>query len=273
VRGSARTALAASLGAALLLAGCAARGFVVPSGGGTVEPSLAQAFQASVASCGDLRSLTADIKLSGRVDGRRVRGTLQVGLTRDGGVRIEAVAPFGAPIFTIAGRADAGTLWLPRSQEVVRAAPAEILEALTGVSLPASGLFEIVTACPAEDDAVVKAERFANPDLARVSLRSGAEVWWRPGVSPLRPLGARRAGALVEYRTFAGDRPQTLRLGAAPGNAGASGTPAAPRADLSLTLQQVEPNVALGDDAFALAVPGGAKALTLSELRQAGVLR
>ena len=267
MRGSALATRAASLGTALLLAGCAARGFVVPSGGGTVEPSLAQAFQASVASCGDLRSLTADIKLSGRVDGRRVRGTLQVGLTRDGGVRIEAVAPFGAPIFTIAGRADAGTLWLPRSQEVVHAAPAEILEALTGVALPASGLFEIVTACPAPDDAVMKAERFAKPDLARVSLRTGTEVWWRPDVSPLRPLGGRRAGAVVEYRAFAGERPQILRLGATPGASGAS------RADLTLTLKQVEPNVALGDDAFTLSVPAGAKGLTVGELRQAGVLR
>lgn len=264
------SAAIASLVAASTLSGCAARGFVVPTGVGTVEPTLAQVYQASIASCGELRSITADIKLSGRVDGRRVRGTLQVGLTRDGGVRIEAVAPFGAPIFTIAGQADSGTLWLPRSREVVRATPSEILDALTGVSLPPSGLFEIVTACPASDDAVVKAERFSKPDLARVALRSGAEVWWRPGVAPLRPLGARHDGALVEYRTFAGDRPQTVRLGARPA---ATGTPAASRADLSLTLQQVESNVALPDEAFTLAVPDGAKVLTLSELRQAGVLR
>jgi hypothetical protein len=61
-----------------------------------------------------------------------------------------------------------------------------------------------------------------------------------------------------------------VRLGAAPG---AAGTPGASRADLSLTLQQVEANVALGAEAFTLAVPDGAKVLTLSELRQAGVLR
>jgi outer membrane biogenesis lipoprotein LolB len=266
VRASLLARLAAA-GATLTLAGCAARGFVVPTGSGTVDTTLAQAYQASIASCADLRSLTAEIGLSGRVDGRRVRGTLQVGLTRDGGVRIEAVAPFGAPIFTIAGRAGAGTLWLPRSQEVVRAAPAEILEALTGVALPASGLFEIVTACPSAEDAVVKAERFAKPELARVSLRTGAEVWWRPGVTPLRPLGGRRAGAVVEYRAFTGERPQILRLGATPAASGTS------RADLTLTLKQVETDAALGDDAFTLSVPSGAKSLTVSELRQAGVLR
>jgi hypothetical protein len=267
VRGSRLSALAAAAALSLALAGCAARRFVVPAGPGTVDTALGQAFQASLASCADLHSLTAEIGLSGRVDGRRVRGTLQVGLTRDGGVRIEAVAPFGAPIFTIAGRADAGTLWLPRSQEVVRAAPAEILDALTGVSLPASGLFEIVTACPAGDDAVVKAERFAKPELARVALRSGAEFWWRPGTTPLHPLGGRRGGAVFEYRAFTGDRPQAVRLGAAPGETGPS------RADLSLTLKQVETNVALGDEAFTLDVPAGARVLTLDELRQAGVLR
>ena len=189
MRGSALCALAASLGAAMVFAGCAARGFVVPTGSGTVEPTLAQAYQSSIASCGDLRSLTADIKLSGRVDGRRVRGTLQVGLTRDGGVRIEAVAPFGAPIFTIAGRADAGTLWLPRSREVVRAAPAEILEALTGVALPASGLFEIVTACPAADDAVVKGGALQQPGpRPRVAAqrRRGVVAAGRGAAAPAR---------------------------------------------------------------------------------------
>jgi hypothetical protein len=232
-----------------------------------VDTSLAQAYQASVAACADLRSITADVALAGRVDGRRVRGTLQIGLTRDGGVRIEAVAPFGAPIFTIAGRADDGTLWLPRSKAVVHAAPAAILDALTGVALPPSGLFEIVTACPAADDAVVKAERFEKPPLARASRRSGPEVWWRPGATPLHPLGTRRQGAVAEYKTFAGDRPQSLRLGAAPGGA------TAPRADLTLTLQQVEANVALGAEAFTLQVPAGARELTLAELRQADVLR
>ena len=58
-----------------------------------------------------------------------------------------------------------------------------------------------------------------------------------------------------------------LRDGAVPGEAGAS------RADLSLTLKGVESNVALGDEAFALDVPAGARGLTLAELRQAGVLR
>ncbi len=51
------------------------------------------------------------------------------------------------------------------------------------------------------------------------------------------------------------------------------GRPRASRADLSLSLEQVETNVALGDEAFTLAVPDGAKGLTLAELRQAGVLR
>lgn len=253
--------------AALFASGCAARSFAPPAGPGTADAALGEAYSASMARCTGLRSITAEVALSGRVDGRRVRGRLQIGLTRDGGVRVEAVAPFGAPMFTIAGKPDGGVLWLPRSSETVRATPAEILDALTGLSLTPSGLFEILTACPAEDDAVVRTERFASPDLARATYRLGTTVWWRPGTSPVRPIAAQREGATVEYGAFAGDRPQSLKLRAAPGTGGK------PRADLTLAISQVETNVALGPEAFTLDVPAGARVLTLAELRQAGVLR
>ena len=257
------------LGAALVLlvlaSACAPRRFAAPTSGGTPDPALGEAFEKGTAACADLRTLTADIGLAGRVDGRRVRGTLQVGLTHDGGVRIEAVAPFGAPIFTIAGTFDQGTLWLPRSKEVVRAAPSAILAELTGVSLPPAGLFEIVTACPPAGDAVVRAERFTSPDLARVTLKGGSEVWWRPPAAG-QPIAVRRAGAVAEYLAFAGGRPQKLRLGT-PAGAGAS------RADLTLTVKAVDTNVTLDVAAFHVDVPADAKVLALSELRQAGVLR
>ena len=267
MRGSGAFPRVALVLATLLTASCAARGFVPPTAPGTADAELATAYRASIARCGDLRSLTAEIALAGKVDGRRVRGRLQVGLTRDGGVRIEAVAPFGAPMFTLAGTASDGVLWLPRSQETARATPSEILEALTGVGLATGDLFEIVTACPGVDDVSVKTERFAQAHLARAILRRGATVWWTPGATPFRPLAVQREGALVEYRTFAGEQPQALRLTAA-GAGGAAG-----RADLTLTLSQVERNPSLGPEAFALDVPPGAKVLTISELRQAGVLR
>jgi hypothetical protein len=258
---------AALLATAVLAPGCAARGFVPPTAPGEVDTALADAYGASMARCQGLTSMTAEVGLSGRVDGRKVRGRLQVGLTREGGVRIEAVAPFGAPLFTIAGKPGGGVLWLPRSRETVRATPAEILDSLTGVSLTPSGLFEILTACPGESDAVVKTERFASPALARATYRLGTAIWWRPDATPVRPIAAQRDGATVEYGAFAGDRPRSLKLRAAPGTGGK------PRADLNLTLQGVETNVALGTEAFTLDVPAGARVLTLAELRQAGVLR
>jgi hypothetical protein len=258
--------LGVALALLVLAAACAPKRFAAPTGGGTPDPALAEAFRTATAACADVRTLTADIGLSGRVDGQRVRGTLQVGLTRDGGVRVEAVAPFGAPIFTIPGRGDEGTLWLPRSKEVVRGAPSAILEGLTGVSLPQAGLFELVTACPAPDDAVARAERFASPDLARVTLQGGSEIWWRPDTGAAQPIAVRREGAVAEYLAFANGRPQKLRLGT-PAGAGAS------RADLTLAIKAVDTNVALGPEAFSVDVPGDAKVLALSEIRQAGVLR
>ena len=47
--------------------------------------------------------MTADLRLSGRIDGERVRGTLQVGVTRDA-MRLEGLAPFGAPVFVLAAQ-------------------------------------------------------------------------------------------------------------------------------------------------------------------------
>jgi hypothetical protein len=148
----------------------------------------------------------------------------------------------------------------------VRAAPSAILAELTGVALPPAGLFEIVSACPAPGDAVVRAERFASPDLARVTLGGGTEIWWKPATGAGQPIAVRREGAVAEYLAFAAGRPQKLRLGT-------PAAAAATRADLTLTVKDVETNVALGPEAFTVDVPAGARVLALSELGQAGVLR
>ena len=51
-------------------------------------------------------------------------------------MRLEAPAPFGRPIFTLAMHDDAATLVLNREGRVLRdAQPAELIEALTGVAL------------------------------------------------------------------------------------------------------------------------------------------
>lgn len=69
----------------------------------------------------------------------------------------------------------------------------------------------------------------------------------------------------MEYRDFAGARPQRVRLRAQPSGDSAG-------ADLTLTISQVEINVTLPDNVFSLDVPANAVPLTLEELRDAGPL-
>ena len=63
-------------------------------------------YRAAAAQCPGLQTLTAEIGLSGRAAGERLRGRLIAGFGEPDAMRIEAVAPFGAPLFVIASRAD-----------------------------------------------------------------------------------------------------------------------------------------------------------------------
>ena len=86
---------------------------------------------ALASSCRDQVTATAEVGVSGRAAGHRVRGTLQIGLSRPDGVRIDAVAPFGAPIFVLASTGDDTTvLVLPRAQAYVKGTSvAQVLDA------------------------------------------------------------------------------------------------------------------------------------------------
>ena len=63
-------------------------------------------------------------------------------------VRLEAVAPFGAPFFILAGGSDRATLVLPREHRVLKdTAVADVLGRITGLSLGADDLRLIVSGC------------------------------------------------------------------------------------------------------------------------------
>ena len=77
-----------------------------------------------------------------------MRGRILTGLESGGAVRLEAVAPFGAPFFVLAGRAERATLVLPREHRVLKdTAVADVLERLTGLTLGADDLRLIVSGC------------------------------------------------------------------------------------------------------------------------------
>ena len=62
-------------------------------------------------------------------------------------MRLEAVAPFGAPLFTLVGTGNDGTLLLPRDRRVVEhGPPAEVMAAVAGVPLGANDMLRTLTA-------------------------------------------------------------------------------------------------------------------------------
>lgn len=253
----------------LLASGCAAHRFVPPTGPGEPAPEFAQQFEDATKACRDVRSLTADASLSGRVAGQRVRAKLQIGLADPNALRLEAIAPFGAPLFILAAQNGTGTLLLPRDKTVLRETPADaIIDALAGIKLTPDELRAVATGCVSPSPTATGGRRYAG-ELTAITLRDTAVAFVRPVSGAPRIVSARRPGLLVEYEEFARGLPQkiTLRTDASSGGASANAG-----AELTLTLSQIELNPSLGGQAFTVDVPADARAITLDELRKSGPL-
>ena len=138
------------LGFGMIASGCAPRLLSLPTDPGTPLPDFVQIHRQATAACAGVRTLTAELSLSGRAGGRTLRGRAIAGFERPGSLRLEGVAPFGAPGFILAGGGDGATLLLPRDNLVLRNGRAEeILGALTGVGLAPAELQAILTGCVA----------------------------------------------------------------------------------------------------------------------------
>src|SRR5215472_18289159 len=108
----------------------------LPSGPMTPATDARDAIAEATLACQRVDALTAEVGVSGSADGQRVRGRMVVGVARPASARLEAVAPFGAPLFIFVARDDEATLLLPRDDRVLeRGRPADVLQAATGVPL------------------------------------------------------------------------------------------------------------------------------------------
>jgi hypothetical protein len=179
-------------------------------------------------------------------------------------MRLEGVAPFGAPVFVLVTRGDTATLLLPREQRVVRGARAEeILGALTGVALAPADLLAILTGCVVPSPQIVSGRVHGN-GVGSLDLEGGATLFVRRSGAAWLPVAARRDGWTIEYPSMGGTFPAAVRLRSEGG---------AVAVDMTATLGQVETNTGLAAEAFELDIPAGATPLTLDELRDAGPLR
>jgi len=256
---------------ALCAAACAAPLMKLPAGPGVPAPDAAGALAQATASCRAIRTLTADIAISGSAGGRRVRGRLSAGVSAPASVRLELVAPFGPPAFIFAATAADSTLLLPRDERVVEHGnPAVVLNAVAGVPLNPADLVAMLTGCVPEG--ALSGARELGPDwrVVHVSLgtvsydvyahRERGRLPWRLVV--LMRQGPADGTIRIEYRDFQGELPRSIRL---VDNGGFRESDF----DLRLALSQVETNVPLGPEVFRVEIPPSAAPITVDELRRA----
>lgn len=240
---------------------CAARTPPRPAGTPAPDPTAADAFVAATAACKGFRSIEGELSLSGRAGGERVRGRILTGLESGGAVRLEAVAPFGAPFFVLAGRSERATLLLPRDHRVLKdTAVADVLERLTGLSLGADDLRLIVSGCLVDR---------AQPSDGRQWSGGWRAVTIGPErVAYLRDVGGRPVLTAadygpwhVDYSAHAGGFPRAVRVR----RAGAAAK--ADAIDITARIEQLQVNTQINPQAWSVVVPSDADPMTLDELR------
>jgi hypothetical protein len=231
----------------------------LPGGAGTPAPDFAQTYAQARAACDSVRVLQAELGLSGRAAGQRVRGRVLAGLV-PGALRLEGVAPFGAPVFILVADGARGTLLLSRERRVVLdAAPEEILNALVGIRLGPDDLRAMLAGCVRAAGEPAGARAYGADWLA-VDLAAGGTVYLRRIGNAWRIVAGRYGGLEIDYPAFQGDRPSQVVL---------RGTDLS----LALTLGQVEVNGDLPrDQLVALTIPDGVAPLSLEQLRRSGPL-
>lgn len=247
---------AAACGLALLATGCAARGPVRPGGTAADDPAALSALAAATGHCSPLRTATTEIRLAGRAGSQRIRARLLAGFAEPSSVRLEALAPFGAPALVLASDGATTTLLFPREKQVLREAPvASVLEALTGLALDAAELRRMIFGCLAPAGA--RGERYG---AAWQAVSSGdTRVYLHDGV----PVAADYRGWQIDYAGHVAGVARQVRVRRAV---------AAGPIDLTATLGEVEMNIDLDARAFVVDVPADAVTISLDALRQSSPL-
>jgi hypothetical protein len=204
------------------------------------------------------------LELSGKAGQTKLRGRIEAGFAAPERVRLEALAPFGRPIFILVVNGGSGTLLLPRDKRVLHeASPSAIVEALAGVPLAPDDLRAVVAGCGFSQADAPTGQRF---DGGWVSVTAGNSMQWlRQEQGVWRLFASVRPPLEVRYADFVSGRPTTVRLRRASAAADTA-------VDLTLRLSQVDLNIPLGAEVFQVEVPEDATPLTLDELRRAGPL-
>jgi hypothetical protein len=242
-------------------AACAARLPPRPGGPSSPSPEAAAHLAEATAHCAGLRTLTAELGLSGRAGAERLRGRVITGLARVGSARLEGVAPFGAPVFILAARAERATLLLPRERRVLDDTPvAEVIGRLTGLAIGADDLLEALAACPGAGE-ILNGRQWPG-GWAAVDTADGRTVFLRQQSGAWQVAAIDGRGWRADYRLVQNGFPREVRLRSDDG-----------RVDLIASVQQLEVNTTIDDAAFEVEIPSGTEPISLDELRSVAPLR
>lgn len=240
-----------------MAAACTRSMFVAPSGPGSPAPEAASAWADASRGCRDARTMTAGLRISGRVGGTRLWPVnIEAAVTRDQSIYLSATAA-GTSVFVLAGTGNRATLWLRREQRVVTAAPADIMSAIVGVPLSPDLLLAVLTGCGTRSFDVVRATRhdkvisIETADTT-VHLEQQGGAW--------RARAAQSASFVVEFGRAAGAVPAEVWIWSAPGRD--------PAASIHVAVSDDTIDVNIPSSVFQ--VPAGAASatpITLDELR------
>ena len=182
-------------------------------------------------------------------------------------IRLEAVAPFGAPFFIVAGRRDRRRCCCRATSACSRdAAPQAMIDALAGLSVSPADLGAWLAGCPAP--AVRRGRGAGVTDrTGRRSTGEAARTAWVRRTDRWRLVRAMATDFSVEFADHIGTQPRRVRIRRADASA------VAPRSTRGMAVSQVETNVELRRRRSRVKVPADAAPITLDELRASGPLR
>jgi hypothetical protein len=259
-----RLAAIMSLASAVVLtAACGARAIRLPTDAGTVLPEFSTIHADVTRTCQSVRTLVTVLSLSGRAGGQRLAGSLHAGFRAPDDLYMEH--EYGTILFVLTSSDGDASLFLPRENRVVRDEPtADLLGALTGVSLGAADLLAVLTGCVVPSPIPV-AGRVHQNGWASIDLDGGAQVFLQRVDGQWRVRAARRHGLQVEYPEWPASSAVPTRV--------VIRADEPVRVDLRASVSQADLNGELTDAVFVNPAPAGARPLSIEELRRNGPLR
>ncbi len=253
--------LLASAALGLALSACAARMPPRPGGSVTPDPTAIQAFETATRQCRGLRTLKAELSLSGQANGERIRGRVHSGFESAGAIRLEGLAPFGPPAFILAGRNDTATLLMRDRRVLPNTRVALVLERLTGLALGADDLRLMLSGCLSDNPTPVDGKRWASGWRA-VSLGDGRVAYLRQQQGSEVVVAADYGPWAVDYGQHSNGWPREVRVRRRDGTS----------VDVTARLAELETNVPIDPRAFSVDVPADAVPMTLDDLGSAAPL-